>query len=234
MNYHVTGEFIEACDCRVICPCWVDQLPDNGSCTGFFAWSLAAGSTVGDVDVSGHRVVSVSTHLGRRSPGAGTPGSDQGVTMLYLTAAAGTPEYDKLVALFRGDLGGPVADIIKVIDSPPLVAPQTADISFQDDTSVTVTVTTGAKTEQRVSATIEAVVGADGQQTTVAHQQLDPKLDTLRVARNTAIDLAVPYPTNPAPKPAEDPGLADTFLFDFTQPGYSASSGHFDYQHDDS
>ena len=234
MNYHVTGEFIEACDCRVICPCWVDELPDNGSCTGFFAWSLAADSIVGDVDVSGHRVVSVSTHLGRRSRGAGTPGSDQGVTMLYLTAQIGTAEYDKLVALFCGDLGGPVADIIKVIDSPPLVAPQTADISFQDDTSVTVTVTTGATTEQRVSATIEPVVGADGEQTTVAHQQLDPKLDTLRVARNTAIDLEVPYPTNPAPKPAEDPGLAGTFLFDFTQPGYSASSGHFEYQHDDS
>jgi hypothetical protein len=63
MPYHVTGPFIEACDCTVLCPCWVGNPPDLGSCTGFFAWSLDTGSRIDGVDVGGHQVVSVSTHL---------------------------------------------------------------------------------------------------------------------------------------------------------------------------
>ena len=42
MSYTLTGSFIEACDCFIVCPCWVDEDADDGHCTGLVAWSLDA------------------------------------------------------------------------------------------------------------------------------------------------------------------------------------------------
>jgi hypothetical protein len=32
MGYHLTGEMLEVCDCNTLCPCWVGENPDNGTC----------------------------------------------------------------------------------------------------------------------------------------------------------------------------------------------------------
>ena len=40
MGYLLNGTFVEACDCRLMCPCWTDDEPDDGHCTGLFAWAL--------------------------------------------------------------------------------------------------------------------------------------------------------------------------------------------------
>ena len=29
MSYTLTGSFIEACDCFIVCPCWVDEDADD-------------------------------------------------------------------------------------------------------------------------------------------------------------------------------------------------------------
>ena len=48
MAYHLEGRLLEVCDCRVLCPCWIGEDPDNGTCD-FDRWpttSTRARSTV--------------------------------------------------------------------------------------------------------------------------------------------------------------------------------------------
>ena len=38
MAYQLEGTMLEACTCNVICPCWVGEDPDSGTCYGMIAW----------------------------------------------------------------------------------------------------------------------------------------------------------------------------------------------------
>ena len=64
MGYLLNGTFVEACDCRLMCPCWTDDEPDDGHCTGLFAWSVDAGSTIDELPVAGldERAVQLVAH----------------------------------------------------------------------------------------------------------------------------------------------------------------------------
>ena len=64
-GYRLVGRFLEACDCYAICPCWIDEVPDEDRCTGLFVWDITSGEAKGH-DVAGLRVVSVSFHQGKR------------------------------------------------------------------------------------------------------------------------------------------------------------------------
>ena len=74
MSYRFSGHFIESCDCTVICPCWVDDDPVGGHCTGFIAWQIDQGgiAVVDGTRVDGCKVVSVATHAGNRRDGDNT------------------------------------------------------------------------------------------------------------------------------------------------------------------
>lgn len=117
MKYTLAGQFLEACDCTVICPCWVDDDPVGGHCTGFIAWQIDEGDSaaVDGVKVGGCRVVSVSTHGGNRRDTSRT------TTMLYIdvpapegTAPDTDEQYRVLVGLFSGRFGGPLSDLAQV------------------------------------------------------------------------------------------------------------------------
>jgi hypothetical protein len=61
MQYKLSGDFYEVCDCEVICSCWAGVDPDMGSCTGMFVWTLDAGATINDsIQVGGCTVMLVS------------------------------------------------------------------------------------------------------------------------------------------------------------------------------
>ena len=32
MAYTLEGRILEVCDCNVLCPCWIGEDPDNGTC----------------------------------------------------------------------------------------------------------------------------------------------------------------------------------------------------------
>lgn len=108
MSYSVTGFFIEACDCTVICPCWVEDDPVGGHCTGLIAWHLGEGSVVNGVPVHGRSVVSVSTHLGNRRDGSNT------TTVLYIDEEATDEQFGWLSQAFSGSLAGTLADLAEV------------------------------------------------------------------------------------------------------------------------
>lgn len=65
MTYHLSGDFVECCDCFTVCPCWVKDKPDEDHCSGLYVWSFGPGSKVGDVDVAGMHVAAATYHAVR-------------------------------------------------------------------------------------------------------------------------------------------------------------------------
>ena len=98
MSYALSGTFLEACDCTVICPCWVDDDPVGGHCTGLIAWHLAPGSLINGVGMDDRTVVSVSTHLGNRRDGSNA------TTVLYVDHGASPAQFSWLIQAFSGQI----------------------------------------------------------------------------------------------------------------------------------
>ena len=144
MGYLLHGTFVEACDCRLMCPCWTDDEPDDGHCTGLFAWSVADGSTVDGCAVGGARVVCVTTHLGRRR---GDDVRDNTLSVLFVDTSALTVDVDAAFAAlgraFSGTAFGPLADLAAVNGTVVLVEPAAVAVTEAGGTC-TVTVTDGA------------------------------------------------------------------------------------------
>jgi hypothetical protein len=43
MAYEVEGQLLEVCTCNILCPCWVGEDPDNGTCDGLLGWHVTKG-----------------------------------------------------------------------------------------------------------------------------------------------------------------------------------------------
>src|SRR2546421_4516353 len=56
--YVLEGTLLEACNCNVLCPCWIGEDPDNGTCDAVLAYHINNG-TIDGVDVSGRTVVAL-------------------------------------------------------------------------------------------------------------------------------------------------------------------------------
>src|SRR3954469_19728655 len=54
--YQFQGTLLEACNCNVLCPCWIGEDPDNGTCDSIIAYHIDRGQVSG-VDVSGLTVL---------------------------------------------------------------------------------------------------------------------------------------------------------------------------------
>lgn len=54
-EWTIQGDYVEACNCDVICQCIAMELPDDGACTGSFMFHIEDGQ-YGDVDLSGLHV----------------------------------------------------------------------------------------------------------------------------------------------------------------------------------
>jgi hypothetical protein len=52
MAYRLQGSILEVCTCKVLCPCWIGEDPDGGTCDSTVAYHVDTGS-VNNVDVSG-------------------------------------------------------------------------------------------------------------------------------------------------------------------------------------
>jgi hypothetical protein len=45
--YNLQGTLLEACSCNVLCPCWIGENPDGGSCKAFLGYHFAKGEING-------------------------------------------------------------------------------------------------------------------------------------------------------------------------------------------
>lgn len=153
MGYLLNGTFVEACDCRLMCPCWTDDEPDDGHCTGLFAWSVEDGSTIDGLAVGGARVVCVSTHLGRRR---GQGAEENTLSVLFvdttdLPAAERDAARDALGTAFSGDRSGPLDDLRAVNGRVVLVEAARIGVT---DVGGTCTVTVGDVGVESVTAVL--------------------------------------------------------------------------------
>ncbi len=120
MAYQLEGRILEVCDCNVLCPCWIGEDPDNGTCDAVVAYQFDKG-TVDGVDVSGHTLAFL-THI----PGNVLQGNWK--SALFVDDAATDEQQEVLVNVFTGKLGGPVADFAQLIGE--VVAVERAPITF--------------------------------------------------------------------------------------------------------
>ena len=105
--YQFEGTLLEACNCDVLCPCWIGEDPDNGTCSSVVAYHLDSGAIRG-VDVSGLTLANVVF-----IPGNVLAGNWK--AFLYVDERATDEQLQALVDAFSGKLGGPLADLAQLI-----------------------------------------------------------------------------------------------------------------------
>ena len=61
MAWSVSGQSMEICSCNVFCPCWLsaEATPDQGWCSGVFAFDVQQGNSDG-VDLGGTKVIFIA------------------------------------------------------------------------------------------------------------------------------------------------------------------------------
>jgi hypothetical protein len=150
--YQLEGRILEVCDCNVLCPCWIGEDADNGTCDAVVAYHFDKG-TVNGTDVSGLSIAMVA-HL----PGNILAGNWK---VAAFVDEKSTPEQQKaLLDVFTGQLGGPVADFAKLVGE--IVAVERVPIGFLVEGGRG-TLTVG----DVVDAEMAPYVGATGQPTTL-------------------------------------------------------------------
>jgi hypothetical protein len=107
MAYNMEGDLLEVCNCDILCPCWVGENPDTGTCDSVMGYNVRSGNVNG-VDVSG-RTVALSVHI----PGNVLAGNWK--VALFVDDEASEEQADALVSAFSGKLGGPLADTASLI-----------------------------------------------------------------------------------------------------------------------
>jgi hypothetical protein len=120
MSYHLEGRLLEVCNCNVLCPCWIGEDPDNGTCDTIIAWRIDKG-TVDNVDVGGNTLAAVA-HV----PGNILQGNWRAA--IFVDEAASTEQQAALLKVFTGQAGGPVADLAALIGE--VVSVERAPIRF--------------------------------------------------------------------------------------------------------
>ncbi len=120
MPYHLEGRLLEVCDCRVLCPCWIGEDPDNGTCDTIVAYHFDKGAIDG-IDVS-DTTIAIVAHL----PGNILQGNWR--VAVYIDERASAQQEAAILKVYTGQAGGPIADIAKLIGE--VVAVERAPIRF--------------------------------------------------------------------------------------------------------
>jgi hypothetical protein len=151
--YSLQGTLLEACSCNVLCPCWIGEDPDKGTCDAFVAYHFDKGEING-VDVSGLSMVNVCKIPGNVL----TPKSWK--VLVLVDERATDEQLQALQDAYFGKLGGPLADLAQLVGE--VIAVERVPISHQ--------VRGGAgtlKVGDLIDAEMEPYRGPDGGVTTL-------------------------------------------------------------------
>jgi hypothetical protein len=119
-RYVVEGRLLEVCSCEAVCPCWVGEDPDGGTCDSVLGWRVDSG-TIEGVDVSG-LTLALSVFI----PGNVLAGNWKAV--VYVDDSATDEQHEALLKVFTGQLGGAIADLAGLIGE--VVAVERVPIRF--------------------------------------------------------------------------------------------------------
>ena len=140
MGYHVEGRLLEVCTCNTLCPCWVGEDPDLGYCDGLLGWHVDKGNIEG-LDVSGRAIIMLC-HI----PGNILKGNWS--VRVYIDQNATEKQKEELLKVWSGKLGGPIADMAKLVGE--IVSVEKVPITF-DIKGASGTVKVGDNIEAKLS-----------------------------------------------------------------------------------
>jgi hypothetical protein len=125
MSWNLRGSYAETCSCELMCPC--NLTFDHGATYDFCRASLAFHIRDGQVDgtdVGGRKVVTIID-----TPKVMTDGNWR--LGMFVDDQATDEQFDKLVQVFGGQLGGPMAMLAPLVGE--VVGVQRASIELSDD-----------------------------------------------------------------------------------------------------
>jgi len=125
MSWNLTGSYVETCSCELMCPCNLSF--DHGATYDYCRVTLAFDIRAGDVDgtdISGRTVVIIAD-----APKVMTEGNWR--LGMFIDDGADQEQFDKLVAVFSGQLGGPMAALAPLVGE--ILGAERAAIEVGDD-----------------------------------------------------------------------------------------------------
>jgi hypothetical protein len=204
MAYEIEGRMLEVCDCNVLCPCWIGEDPDGGTCDAVIAYHIDRGTADG-VDVSG-RTFAIVFH----SPGNLLQGNWKAAA--FVDDESTDEQQDALLKVFTGKLGGPMAEYAQLIGV--VVSVERAPITFTVEEGQG-TLRIGSEMNPVTEANMDSYVGATEKPTTLQETAFSS------IPGSPAyVSKATRYQRN-----SSDYGLKDIDL-----EGHNAVQGHFRFE----
>ena len=111
MSWKISGQSMEMCNCKMLCPCWLgpEVAPDEGWCGGSFGFDIQTGNSDG-IDLSGTVVAFVAEWPGNFFEGNGS-------ARLYFDDSASAEQRGALEKIFSGHDGGPLEPLFGAVIS---------------------------------------------------------------------------------------------------------------------
>jgi hypothetical protein len=125
MAWNLSGSYVETCSCELMCPCNLSF--SHGATYDFCRVTLVFNILDGAVDgtdVSGRKVALIAD-----TPKVMTDGNWR--VGVFIDDAASDAQFDKLLQVFSGQLGGPMAGLAPLIGE--MLGVQRAAIEVEDD-----------------------------------------------------------------------------------------------------
>ena len=125
MSWSIKGAYVETCSCEVICPCYASF--DHGATYDFCRITLVFDIREGEVDgtdVAGLKVAAIAD-----TPKVMTEGNWR--LGLFVDGRATEEQMGKLVDVFSGQLGGPMAGLVPLVGE--ILGVQRASIEVEHD-----------------------------------------------------------------------------------------------------
>ena len=125
MSWSLSGSYVETCSCELMCPCNLSL--DHGATYDFCRVTLAFNIHRGEIegtDIAGRRVVLIAD-----TPKVMTEGNWR--LGVYVDDEADDEQFDKLVKVFGGQLGGPMGALAPLVAE--VVGVERAHIEIRDD-----------------------------------------------------------------------------------------------------
>jgi hypothetical protein len=125
MAWNLKGSYVETCSCELMCPC--NLTFDHGATYDFCRVTLAFNIREGQIDgtdIGGRTVVAIAD-----TPKVMTEGNWR--LGVFIDDQATTEQFDQLVRVFGGQLGGPMAALAPLVGE--MLGIERAAIEFHDD-----------------------------------------------------------------------------------------------------
>jgi len=125
MAWQLKGSYVETCSCELMCPCNLSF--DHGATYDFCRVSLAFNIREGNIegtDIAGRKVVMIAD-----TPKVMTEGNWR--LGMFIDDGASDDQFEKLVQVFSGQLGGPMAGLAPLVGE--ILGVERATIEVQDD-----------------------------------------------------------------------------------------------------